>query len=140
MSPALVEKVTASAHKHGLKVWTHATIFPASPSDAVNAKVDAVSHAIDLSWELEDSLPPTVYPLPANYNKPRQWNKFSIESERINKLIQLMKRNSTALDATVSHTHTRIVLRQLALPDSARRYKDPTLLDKWVFGNNKKGI
>jgi imidazolonepropionase-like amidohydrolase len=138
MTPALVKKVTKSAHMHGLKVWSHATIFPARPSDAVAAKVDVLSHAIDLTWQLEDSLPHTVYPLPANYSKPRAWDRYSVNDLRIDALLITMKTNGTALDATVSHTHTRIVLRQLALPDSLRRIKDPALYDKWTFGITKK--
>jgi len=129
-----IKEVTEAAHRNGLKVWTHATVFPALSYDAVNAKVDAISHALDLSWQLEDSVPQTVYPLPVNYSRPRDWGKYSISSQRLAGLIQLMKKNGTALDATVSHTHTRIVMRQLALPENERRYKDPTLLDKWTFG------
>lgn len=129
-----IKEVTEAAHRNGLKVWTHATVFPATPYDVVNAKVDAISHALDLTWQLEDSVPQTVYPLPVNFSKPRDWSKYSISSQRIADLIQLMKKNGTALDATVSHTHTRVVMRQMALPENERRYKDPTLLDKWVFG------
>ena len=31
---ALVAAITAEAHRQGLRVWTHATIFPAKPGDA----------------------------------------------------------------------------------------------------------
>ncbi len=38
----LVAAITKEAHRQGLRVWTHATIFPAKPSDAVDAGVDTI--------------------------------------------------------------------------------------------------
>jgi imidazolonepropionase-like amidohydrolase len=46
----LVEKITTEAHRQGMRVWSHSTIFPATPFDAVNAGVDVISHAIYMYW------------------------------------------------------------------------------------------
>jgi imidazolonepropionase-like amidohydrolase len=41
----LVAKVTAEAHRQGLRVWSHSAVFPTRPSDVVAAGVDVVSHS-----------------------------------------------------------------------------------------------
>jgi imidazolonepropionase-like amidohydrolase len=46
----LVTKITTEAHRQGMKVWSHSTIFPATALDAVDAGVDVISHAIYLYW------------------------------------------------------------------------------------------
>ncbi len=46
----LVTKITTEAHKQGMKVWSHSTIFPATPVDAIDAGVDVISHAIYMYW------------------------------------------------------------------------------------------
>jgi len=56
VDPDLLARVAAAAHRRGLQVWAHATVFPARPSDAVVAGVDVLSHATYLVWE---AAPPT---------------------------------------------------------------------------------
>lgn len=51
VSAPLLARISAEAHRHGLKVWSHATVFPAKPSEAVDAGVDVLSHAAYLVWE-----------------------------------------------------------------------------------------
>jgi imidazolonepropionase-like amidohydrolase len=41
----LVAAITAEAHKQGMLVWAHATVFPATATEVVDAGVDSVSHA-----------------------------------------------------------------------------------------------
>ena len=41
---ALVRSITEEAHRQQLRVWAHAAVFPALPSDVVNAGVDALAH------------------------------------------------------------------------------------------------
>ena len=53
----LVQAITTEAHRQGLRVWTHATIFPAKPSDAVAAGVDTISHSAYLIWEAAPKVP-----------------------------------------------------------------------------------
>jgi len=47
----LVGRITAEAHRQHILVWTHATIFPSKPSDAVDAGVDTISHSCLLIYE-----------------------------------------------------------------------------------------
>jgi len=48
----LLPAITAEAHRQGMKVWSHATLVPARPSQAVAGGVDALSHAGLLLWEV----------------------------------------------------------------------------------------
>ncbi|HEX6067001.1 MAG TPA: amidohydrolase family protein, partial [Longimicrobiales bacterium] len=50
---ALVERVTAEAHRQGLKVWAHATLAPAKPTEVIDAGVDVISHLDMLVFEGE---------------------------------------------------------------------------------------
>ena len=45
LAPDIVARITAEAHRQGLKVWSHAAIHPGRPSDSVRAGVDVVSHS-----------------------------------------------------------------------------------------------
>jgi imidazolonepropionase-like amidohydrolase len=53
----LVAKITAEAHRQGLEVWTHAAIFPASPSEVLDAGVDTVSHTCMLAYQASAAMP-----------------------------------------------------------------------------------
>ena len=53
LSPDLARRITSEAHKQGLRVWAHATLYPAKPSEVVDAGVDAISHACLLVREPE---------------------------------------------------------------------------------------
>ncbi len=47
----IVHRLTAEAHRRGLRVVAHGTVFPARPSDLVDAGVDVLTHAAYLAWE-----------------------------------------------------------------------------------------
>lgn len=51
MGAALVAALTEEAHRQGMRVVTHSTVFPARPSELVAAGVDVLTHAPYLSWE-----------------------------------------------------------------------------------------
>ena len=54
----VLRPLVAEAHRQGMKVWAHATLFPARPSEVVAAGVDVVSHASLLIWEGMADVPP----------------------------------------------------------------------------------
>ncbi len=57
VGPELLARIVKEAHGQGLKVWSHATIFPSKPSDAVAAGVDALSHSGGLYPEARPDVP-----------------------------------------------------------------------------------
>lgn len=93
---ALVKAITAEAHRQGLRVWTHATIFPAKPSNAVDAGVDTISHSPYLVWEAAPSVPDDY--------KARAMGDFEHikpDAPQILALFDAMKQRGTILDATL---------------------------------------
>jgi imidazolonepropionase-like amidohydrolase len=62
LSPGLAAKITAEAHRQGMKVWAHATLYPAKPSEVVAAGVDAISHACLLVRESLARVPDIAEP------------------------------------------------------------------------------
>ncbi|HEX5475825.1 MAG TPA: amidohydrolase family protein [Vicinamibacterales bacterium] len=51
LDSAAAHRITEEAHRQHLRVFAHATVFPARPSDLVDAGVDMLAHAAYLVWE-----------------------------------------------------------------------------------------
>ena len=93
---SLVAKITTEAHRQGLRVWAHATIFPATPGDAVTAGVDTISHSPYLVWEAAPMVPDDY--------RGRALGDFAHirpDSPQILALFKAMKQHGTILDATL---------------------------------------
>jgi imidazolonepropionase-like amidohydrolase len=93
---ALVKAITAEAHRQGLRVWAHATVFPARPGDLVDAGVDTLSHSPYLVWEAAPGVPDDY--------KMRAMGDFEHvkpDAPRILALFDAMKQRGTVLDATL---------------------------------------
>jgi imidazolonepropionase-like amidohydrolase len=94
---ALVKSITEEAHRQQLLVWAHAAVFPALPSDVVDAGVNVISHACLLGYE-------TTSPPLLSYEDPRpvDANKAMHPNEKMSSLLASMKRHGTILDATLN--------------------------------------
>jgi len=92
----LVQAITQEAHRQGLQVWTHATIFPARPSDAVAAGADTLSHSAYLVWEAAAKVPDD-YGLRAKGD----FAHVRPDAPAIIALLDNMKAHGTILDATL---------------------------------------
>jgi imidazolonepropionase-like amidohydrolase len=91
-----VKEIAAEARRQGLLVWTHATIFPAKPSDAVAAGATSVSHTPYLVWEAAPHVP-------VDY-RTRAFGDFTHiqpDDPKIVALLDQMKARGTILDATL---------------------------------------
>ena len=93
---SLLLPIVEAAHERGLKVWAHATLFPARPSELVGAGVDVVSHAALLAWEAVDSLPPFRLPL----GVPPLTSPGRLDG--LDPLLEEIARRGTILDATLT--------------------------------------
>ena len=96
LSADLLAKITAEAHRQGLRVWTHATIFPAKPSDAVTAGVDTISHSAYLVWEAAPSVPDDY-----GVRTRGDFSHIAPDAPQILALFDAMKQKGTVLDATL---------------------------------------
>ncbi|HEX6614651.1 MAG TPA: amidohydrolase family protein, partial [Rhodanobacteraceae bacterium] len=93
---SLVAAITAEAHRQGLRVWTHATIFPAKPGDAVDAGVDTISHSPYLVWEASPHVPDD-YSMRARGD----FEHVKPDAPPILAVLDAMKKRGTVLDATL---------------------------------------
>ncbi|MGW7267753.1 amidohydrolase family protein [Streptomyces sp. NPDC054842] len=93
-----VAAITEEAHRQGVPVWAHATVFPASPRQVVLAGVDSVSHVTLLAFEgAEGQL--TSY----KHKPPVDHARFAGgDDPRVEELFALMRERGTVLDATAA--------------------------------------
>jgi imidazolonepropionase-like amidohydrolase len=102
MSAEWAKRLTDEAHRKQMKVWAHAALFPARPSDVVRAGVDVLSHAAYLSWETADSLP--------SYRervKGAPWLRGRPDDPRVEQVLRAMAERGAILDATLWLFHNQ---------------------------------
>jgi imidazolonepropionase-like amidohydrolase len=105
-----VARIGAAAQAQDMRLWSHATIAPALPMDAVEAGVNVVSHACMLVSHISP-LHPQAYP-----SRPdADFTVFGDDYSGYADLFAAMRRHGTLLDAN---------LRLYALAD-ARRAETP---------------
>jgi imidazolonepropionase-like amidohydrolase len=93
---ALVRAITAEAHRQGLRVWAHATVFPARPGDLVDAGVDTISHSPYLVWEAAPGVPDDY-----RMRAMGDFGHIEPDAPQIVELFDAMKQRGTILDATL---------------------------------------
>ena len=92
---SLVAAITTEAHRQGMLVWSHAAIFPARPSEVVEAGVDVVSHADFIGFE-------SITPFPEAFQQARQTDLGAWRmTPAVSSVLSNMKARGTILDATV---------------------------------------
>jgi imidazolonepropionase-like amidohydrolase len=96
LSGSLMPPLASAAHKMGLMVWSHGTVFPASPEDAVNAGVDVLSHTPYLIWQAEETIP-SDYAM----RKKGRYGYIAPDHPDLLALYALMAHQGTMLDATL---------------------------------------
>lgn len=93
----MAARITKEAHQQGIKVWAHATLYPAKPSEVVAAGVDAISHACLLVREPDPHVP--------EWDQPRP--KIDLDQFRngdnptLSRLFATMRERGVILDATL---------------------------------------
>lgn len=95
----LIPKLERSAKKYGLKVWSHAFVGPAKPQQLINAGVETISHAPDISAQVVDNF----YQLRRegkNITSAQKAESFQLDNYQ--SLFDDMKRHGTILDATLT--------------------------------------
>ncbi|MGP4098350.1 amidohydrolase family protein [Nonomuraea sp. KM90] len=96
-----IARITAEAHRQGMRVWAHASVFPALPGDVVAAGVDVVSHVHMLAYQLAGVRPATYRGQRAHLAEV--YERFlDAPVDAIDALLGDMRRRGTILDATAS--------------------------------------
>jgi imidazolonepropionase-like amidohydrolase len=106
VAPALLARIVVEAHRQGMAVWSHATIYPSKPLDAVNADVDVISHADQIIWEAMPDFNPNPADRQAYFallKRAREQAAGNVPADHpaVVSLLKLMKERGTILDATV---------------------------------------
>lgn len=91
-----IKRICDEGHKQGLKIWSHATVHPARPGDAVASGVDVISHTPLLAWQHHTEVP-------ASYTKryDATYELNHLQSPVYKQLFKEMVSHGTILDATV---------------------------------------
>ncbi|MGH7654484.1 MAG: amidohydrolase family protein [Gemmatimonadaceae bacterium] len=121
----LVTKITAEAHRQGMKVWAHSTVFPATATDDVDAGVDVISHALYLYWAAIPN-PPLHY---SDRVPPRSaYDSVAPDGPAMEALYAKMKAQHTVFDVTLS-----ILPRFGAAKGPSFGLVDPPRAAQWAY-------
>ncbi|GAB3292171.1 amidohydrolase family protein [Parahaliea aestuarii] len=93
---AEVSRITAEAHRQGMLVWAHSSVFPASPGEVVAAGVDVISHVCRLAFETTDGVP-EIY----HHGAEPDYASIDPADRRITAVFDDMAARGTILDATI---------------------------------------
>jgi imidazolonepropionase-like amidohydrolase len=92
----LVAAITKEAHRQGMLVWAHATVYPATVKQVVEARVDSISHAPMLAI----TNPAKTY-AEAHLHPAAEQQYDNGFGPALTSLLREMKRRGTILDATL---------------------------------------
>lgn len=93
----LVARISAEAHRQGLKVWAHAAVYPATPGEVIAARPDVISHACSLGHEVTGTPPSYQSRTPMD---PAPF--LASDNPVVGGLLARMAAQGTMLDATTS--------------------------------------
>lgn len=110
LSALLINKIVKEANKQGLMTWSHSAVFPASPNQVINAKVNTMSHASDI-----------MYGLNTNDTITRGNLAENINYNSLNKLLLKMKKNNIILDATNYIAEQNDMVNSVKITKQARK-------------------
>ncbi len=92
----LVAAITKEAHRQGMLVWAHATVYPATAKQVVEAGVDSISHAPMLAI-----MNPAKTYAEAHLHPAAELQYADGFGPQLASLLREMKRRGTILDATL---------------------------------------
>lgn len=102
LEPRLVREIVREAHRQGLKVWSHATIYPSKPSDAVAAGVDVISHSGGLYAEARADVPSSYTEGITKWMPKQDFAAVDPSEPPFDDLFALMTREGAMLEPTVA--------------------------------------
>ena len=127
VEPELLEHIVREAHRQGMLAWSHATIIPSKPGDAVAAGVNVISHADHLVWEALPEVNPRPQGLAWRW-QDADVREVSPDDPAILALMELMRQKGTILDAT-------LYPYKVTLGMAEKNYKNllPIAMDRFRF-------
>lgn len=101
LEPRLLREIVSEAHRQGLKVWSHATIFPSKPSDAAAAGVNVISHSGGLYAEARSDVPSSYTEGITEWMPKQDFAAVDPSGAPYDELFVLMRRHGTLLEPTL---------------------------------------
>lgn len=98
----LVRAIVSEGHRQGLKVWSHATIFPSKPSDAAAAGVDVISHSGGLYAEARPDVPSNYTEGITKWMPKQDFSAVDPSAPVYDELFAIMNREGTLLEPTLA--------------------------------------
>lgn len=129
LDSGLVRRVSAEAHRQDLKVWAHAALFPARPSEVAAGGVDVVSHANLLLWEAAEA------PLGASPSRRNDVETASPDHPAIRRLLALMARRNVIFEPTLN-----VFRADSAAPDTSRARRMERLTGEMARAAHRAGV
>lgn len=135
LSPDLVRQATVEAHRQGMRVWAHATLYPARPQDMVAAGVDSVSHVGLLIFA---ALPP-IQSFGYYMKHPLDLSDLKLTKDPIfPKLFRQMRNFHVVLDATM---HEEIQSYEESADKAAHRgFPTPAIVRQLLSDARQAGV
>ncbi|HEY0412699.1 MAG TPA: amidohydrolase family protein [Allosphingosinicella sp.] len=101
LTAAEVARIGAEARRQGLRLWTHAFIGPARPSDAVEAGAATISHVDMLAYEsAAEPMPPLAGPAYVQRTR-RLMEATPVDGPVLRRLFTRMREKGTCLEPTL---------------------------------------
>lgn len=97
MDSALVARLTREAHRQGMRVVAHGTVFPARPLQLAAAGVDILTHAPYLAWQGADR----VRPEDSWKRRDGPYGTVRADGPELDAVLAEMQRRGTALEPTL---------------------------------------
>jgi imidazolonepropionase-like amidohydrolase len=136
LEPQLVREIVREAHRQGLKVWSHATIYPSKPIDAVAAGVDVISHSAGLYAEARPDVPSSYTEGITKWMPQQDFAAVDPSAPPFDDLFAHMNHEGTLLEPTVAVPRRE---RSRAAPEAHKRHLaeaasriDIAALRKWA--------
>ena len=98
LSPPLVAKIVAEAHRQGMQAWAHGMVFPSTPREVLDAKPDSVSHTGYLAYEAVEKRPQRYQERDTTPIDPAPFTNG--DNKIMASLFDLMRERKIILDAT----------------------------------------
>jgi imidazolonepropionase-like amidohydrolase len=99
--PGLILRLSAEAHRQGLRAWSHLAVDPGRPRDVLAAGVDVVSHGDMFIAEVMPALAPGATDEERRALRHRTFLSTPLDAPPLVALLEQMRRRGTILEPTL---------------------------------------
>jgi predicted amidohydrolase YtcJ len=99
LTRSVVDDIADAARRERLAVWTHSTVGPATPRDAIDARATTLSHADFLVWQGRTGVPLTLFGRPQGMMAAI--DAVPAASEAIARVLRDMRERAVMLEPTL---------------------------------------